>query len=141
MTQAKKLLGLLGAAGLAVLLSGCSLNTMLWGDDGAGVIETTEGLIDAATEGEAESYMCEGHDPELREPADWEGLSAEEPERFVADYWPDQVPLEPRWNIGLSLPTERVAGGVEFPGYVFYQETDDGLCVVDVTWWTVESEG
>jgi len=27
---------------------------------------------------------------------------------------------------------------VEFPGDVFYQETDDGLCLVDVAWSTVE---
>ncbi|MFJ6534004.1 hypothetical protein [Microbacterium sp. NPDC091662] len=140
MTPAKRLLGqtTAAAAALVVMLSGCSLNTMLWGDDGAGVIETTTDLLDAAAAGDAESFICEGQDPELREPADWEGLSPEEPERFVADYWPDQVPLEPSWNIGLSLSAERVNGGVEFPGYVFYREVDDGLCVVDVTWWTVE---
>ncbi|MFK3676601.1 hypothetical protein ACI2IP_02655 [Microbacterium sp. NPDC090218] len=138
MTRAKPLLGFTAATSLAVVLSGCSLNTVLWGDDGAEVIETTERLIDAAIAGDADSYLCEGHEPELRDTSDWEGLSAEEPERFVADYWPDQVPLEPNWNIGLSLPTDRVAAGVEFPGYIFYRESEEGLCVVDVSWWTVE---
>jgi len=133
------LFSLTAASCLAVVLSGCSHNTVLWGGDGAAVIDTTTDLIDAAAAGDADQYICEGQDPELRESADWEGLSAEEPERFVAKYWPDQVPLKPNWNIGLSLSAERVINGEEFPGYVFYRETDDGLCVVDVTWWTVET--
>lgn len=114
------------------------MDSLIWGSDGAGVIETTEQLIVAATAGEAGSFVCEDHDPELRAPQDWEGLSAEEPERFVAEYWPDQAPLEPAWSINLSLPADRVAAGVEYPGDVFYRETDDGLCLVDVAWWTVE---
>lgn len=131
-------LGVAAAASLAVALSGCSIDALIWGADGAGVIETTEQLIDAAAAGDGASFVCEGCDPDLREPGDWEGLSAEEPEHFVADYWPDQVPLGPAWSINLSLPADRVASGVEYPGDVFYQETDDGLCLVDVAWWTVE---
>ncbi|MFB8385688.1 hypothetical protein ACFC3F_00935 [Microbacterium sp. NPDC055910] len=128
-----------GAVGsLVVALAGCSVDTLIWGVEGAGVIETTEELIDAAAAGDGASFVCAGHDPELRDPDDWVGLSAEEPERFVADYWPDQASLEPAWSINLSLPVDRVASGVEYPGDVFYRETGDALCLVDVAWWTVE---
>lgn len=138
MVRSKRLLRAATAASLVVLLSGCSLDTVIWGADGAGVIQTTEGLIEAAASGDADSFVCAGHDPELREPANWEGLSAEEPERFVAEYWPDQAELDPDWSINLSLAQKRVVAGEEFPGDVFYQEADDGLCLVDVAWWTVE---
>ncbi|MBT2495151.1 hypothetical protein J7E45_05975 [Microbacterium sp. ISL-59] len=129
------------ATALTVALSSCSMDTVIWGADGAGVIQTTEDLIDAAASGDADSYVCNGEEPELREPADWSGLSAEEPGDFVAEYWPDQALRDPDWTINLSLPEERVAGGEEFPGDVFYRETEDGLCLVDVVWSTVETEG
>jgi hypothetical protein len=129
----------MGAAMLTVVLTGCSVDAVIWGPDGAAVIQTTEDLIHAAAAGDAGAYVCEGHDPEFRTPADWEGLSAEEPERFVADYWPDQVVLDPAWNINLSLSEARVEGGLEFPGDVFYRETDNGLCLVEVVWSMVES--
>jgi hypothetical protein len=135
---AKRSGGTAVAAVLTVVLSGCSLDTVIWGAEGAGVIETTERLIDAAAAGEADAFICEGHDPEMREPASWDGLGAEEPEQFVAEYWPEQAALEPDWSINLSLAEKRVTPGVEFPGDVFYRKTDDGLCLVDVAWWTVD---
>lgn len=126
------------AACLTLVLSACSADTLVWGADGAEVIRTTERLIDAAVAGDADSLVCEGHDPELREPADWESLSAEEPGTFVAEHWPDQAAHKPDWSINLSLGEERVTAGEQFPGDVFYRTTDDGLCLVDVVWWTVE---
>jgi hypothetical protein len=141
MNRAKLALAVGAAAALTVGLSACSMDTVIWGADGAAVIQSTEDLIDAAASGDADMYICEGHDPELREPAAWEGLSAEEPERFVAEYWPDQAVLDPDWSINLSLGEERLVSGEEYPGDVFYRATDDGLCLVDVAWWTVEAEG
>lgn len=124
-------------ASLAIVLAGCSVDTLIWGAEGARVIQTTEQLIVAAAAGDGASFVCEGNEPDLGEPEDWVGLSAEEPERFVAEYWPDQASLDPAWSINLSLPADRVASGLEFPGDVFYQETSDGLCLVDVAWSTV----
>lgn len=127
-----------GLAGLALVVSGCAVvDHVIWGADGAAVIRTTERFIEAAAAGDGASFVCDRGDPDLGEPADWAGMSAEEPERFYAEFWPDRAPLEPSWNINLSLPAERVAPGSEHPGDVFYRETDDGLCVVDVAWSTV----
>jgi len=134
----RRLLGVTAAAALVVTMSGCSLDTVIWGADGAGVIQTTERLIDAAAAGDADSFVCAGYEPELREPTDWEGLSAEEPERFVPEYWPEMTEHDPDWSINLSFAEKQVAAGAEFPGDVFYQETDDGPCLVAVAWWTVE---
>lgn len=138
MRRVDRVLAVAAMAVLVVALSGCSVDTVIWGADGAEVIDTTEKLIVAASTGDGASFVCPGHDPDLRDPWDWKGLSAEEPGRFVAEYWPDQVPLEPAWSINLSLPADRVAAGVEYPGDVFYQGTDEGLCLVGVAWWTVE---
>lgn len=78
---------------------------------------------------------------DLGESTDWVGLSAGEPERFVGGYWDEQVSLDPQWSINLeNLPVGAVPGDT-YPGDVFYRETDAGLCVVDVVWWTIESVG
>ncbi|WP_417563870.1 hypothetical protein [Microbacterium sp.] len=122
----------------AIALSGCSVDTLLWGTDGAEVIKTTERLIEAAAAGDADQFVCTGHDMDLRATDVWAGLSAEEPERFVAKYWPDQAPLDPAWSINLSLPPDRVASGVEYPGDLFYRQAGDGLCLVDIAWASVE---
>lgn len=132
---------MIGSAAVAMLtavLAGCSADTLIWGQDGSQVIETTERLIDAAAAGEGDAFICDGFAPELRAPGDWKGLSAEEPEQFVEEYWPEQARHDPEWSINLSLAEDRVAAGVQYPGDVFYRETEDGLCLVDVAWWTVE---
>ena len=127
-----------GVTALALVVSGCAVvDHVVWGADGAAVIRTTERFIDAAAAGDGASFVCDGHDPKLREPEDWAGMSAEEPEGFHAEFWADQAPLEPSWIISLSLPDERVAPGSEHPGVVFYRHADDELCVVDVAWSTV----
>ena len=122
----------------ALVLTGCSLDGLIWGPEGAGVIDTTRELIDAAAADDADGYVCAGRDLDLGCPSAWDGLSAEEPEQFVAEYWPEQAEHDPTWSINLSLPTGRVASGVEYPGDLFYREDDGGLCLVDIAWWTVQ---
>ena len=134
-------LAVLTVASWALVLSGCSLNTLIWGADGAEVIETTDRFAEAAAEGDASSYICAGHNPRLGEPDEWEGVTGEEPERFVPEYWPTVVPLDPAWSINVSVPFERLVEGMEIPGDVFYQQRSDGLCVVDVVWATVSYIG
>lgn len=126
-------LGIIGVFG-----TGCSVDAMLWGSDGAQVIETTERIIEAASKGDVDTYVCADNAPELRDPEDWKGLSPEEPGRFTPEYWPEQASLDPSWSINLSLPADRVNPGEEYPGDVFYRNTDSGLCLVAVAWWTVE---
>ena len=120
------------AGAFVATLAGCSIDAVIWGQDGAHVIETTERLIDAAASGEQHALVCDGADPGLGEPQDWKGLSAGEPEHFHADYWADQASLDPAWNINLEL--EYAVAGYVFPGDVFYRDTENGLCVVDVVW-------
>ncbi|KTR88413.1 hypothetical protein NS220_16350 [Microbacterium testaceum] len=122
----------------ALVLTGCSLDGLIWGREGAHVIDTTRELIDAAAAGDAEGLVCSGRDQDLGSPSAWDGLSAEEPEEFVADYWPTQAEHDPTWSINLSLPAGRVASGVEYPGDLFYREDDGGLCLVDIAWSTVQ---
>ncbi|SEB81867.1 hypothetical protein SAMN04489806_1858 [Paramicrobacterium humi] len=128
---------LCAAAVLVVLLAGCSVNQVIWGRDGARVIETTERLIDAGVAGESASFACDDAVVDFRQPEDWRELYPGEPEKFSARYWREQAELDPAWSINVSLEQDRVAPGLEFPGDVFYRETDDGLCVVDIAWWTV----
>lgn len=130
------LIGVLAAG--ALTLSGCAL---LWGPDGARVISTTEQLIDEVVDGDAPTLLCADAELDLGAPADWEGLSAGEPERFTGDYWEEQIPLDPQWSINLEGLPEGVEPGDEFPGDVFYREGDDGLCVIDVAWVTLEPAG
>ncbi|MCW3493587.1 hypothetical protein [Microbacterium sp. SSM24] len=103
------------------------------------MIDTTNQFAQAAAEGDASSYVCVGQQPRLGEPADWAGVSAEEPERFVPEYWPNQAALDPAWSINVYVPSERQFEGMEMPGDVFFRQTDDGLCVVDVVWVTLTS--
>ncbi|MBO0980625.1 hypothetical protein [Microbacterium sp. SD291] len=140
-----KSLRALALAGLAAVctagLTGCSVDALIWGSDGAQVIQTTEDLVQDMASGGASDLLCEGADVDLGAAGDWEGRSAGEPEKFFAGYWEDQVPLDPQWNINVEGLPPGVAPGDEFPGDVFYRETDDGLCVVDVVWSTLVYEG
>lgn len=138
MKRSRRLVAFVPAAAITAALAGCSTDLLIRGPEGASVIETTEQLVDAAAAVDASAFVCDGYDPEMREPSDWEGVSAEEPEEFVPEYWEQMVPFDPDWSINLSLPTDRRTSGIEYPGDVFYQETNDGLCLVGVAWWTVE---
>jgi hypothetical protein len=116
-------------------LSGCSLDVLVWGPDGARVIETTESVIAAAKAGDTEHLACSGTTPDFGEPRDWAARGAGEPEHFHADYWPEMAPLDPQWSINLESLSEPRPAGAMRPGDVFYRETSDGLCVAAVAWW------
>ena len=126
---------------LSAALTGCSIDSVIWGQDGARVIQTTEELVEAMADGSPTDLICEGSAAELGEPSDWVGLSAGEPERFFADYWDEQVPLDPQWNINLEGLPDGLTAGSTFPGDIFYREADEGLCVIDIAWSTLVAEG
>lgn len=123
------------------LLTGCSVDTLIWGNDGAQVIQTTEKLVSDLASGETSDLVCMDSVAHLGAPSDWAGLSAGEPEEFVAEYWADQAALNPQWSINLEGLPEGAAPGSHYPGDVFYRETDDGLCVIDVAWTTLVAVG
>lgn len=114
---------------------------MIWGPDGSRVIDTTEQLIDEVVDGVDTMLLCTGAVLELGTPADWEGLSAGEPERFTGDFWEEQIALDPQWSINLEGLPAGAQPGDTFPGDVFYRDAGDGLCVIDVTWVTLEAVG
>ena len=91
--------------------------------------------------GETSDLICDDSTAELGESSDWSGLSAGEPEEFVAKYRDEQAALDPQWSINLEGLPEGATPGSTFPGDVFYRETDDGLCVIDVAWTTLISVG
>ncbi|UWX97377.1 hypothetical protein N2K95_01390 [Arthrobacter zhaoxinii] len=102
------------------------------------MIETTEQLIHAAAAGEADAIACGDAKADFGEPQDWKDLAAGEPERFNPAFWPERALLDASWNINLEHRAEGVVPGQVFPGDVFYRETDDGFCIADIAWSTVE---
>lgn len=141
MTSIRRSVYGLSAGALAALLTGCSIDTLLWGNDGAQVIQTTEKLVSDLASGETPDTLCTDSVADLGMPSDWTGLSAGEPGKFVAEYWHDQAALDPQWSINLEGLPEGAEPGTHYPGDVFYRETDDGLCVIDVAWTTLISVG
>lgn len=141
MTSIRKTVLGLSAGTLAALLTGCSMDVLIWGPDGAHVIESTEKLMGDLASGETSGLVCADSTVDLGTPADWSELSAGEPEKFTAQYWPDQAALNPQWSINLEgLPAGAAPGNV-YPGDVFFRETDDGLCMIDVAWVTLIAVG
>jgi hypothetical protein len=128
-------------AGLASVLAGCSMDTVIWGPEGARVIDTTTKVIDAAASGSAAEYACADSVADFGAPQDWDGLAAGEPEAFNAHHWSAQAPLDPAWSINLEGAGANAPEGEEAPGDVFYQRDGDDLCVVDVAWTTRISTG
>ncbi len=121
-----------------VVLSGCSVNTALWGADGARVIDTTEQLIDAASSGEQDTLACEGSAADFGDSQAWEELSAGEPEEFNGETSVDRPLLDAAWRINLEgTANGRVSGDIS-PTDVFYREVDDSLCVADIIWQTID---
>ena len=130
-------MSLMAVVAFTATLSACSLDTVIWGTDGARVIDMTEQVIEAAASGEPDPLACAGTTPDFGQARDWEALSAGEPERFHAEYWDKQVPLDPEWNINLEWGGPPPVSGQVIPGDVFFREDADGLCVVDISWSTV----
>ena len=122
-------------------MSGCSVDTVIWGSDGARVIQTTETVIDDLSSSGTTDLVCDDSRADLGTRSDWEGRSAGEPARFVAEYWDEQVELDPQWNINLEGLPDGASPGDKYPGDVFYRETDDGICVIDISWTTLIYEG
>lgn len=131
----------LSAGALAALLTGCSIDTLIWGSDGAQVIQMTEKLVNDLASGGTSGIVCTDSVADLGAPSDWSGLSAGEPEEFVAEYWEDQAALDPQWSINLEGIPKGAVPGSHYPGDVLYRESDDGLCVIDVAWATLVAVG
>lgn len=129
------------ASPCAATLTGCSVDTSIWGNDGAQVIQTTENLIKELVSDGTSGLICEDAEADLGTAKDWEGRSAGEPERFVAEYWDVQAPRDPQWNMNLEGFPDGATPGDKFPGAVFYRETDDSLCLIDVAWSTLIDAG
>ena len=126
---------------LSSTLAGCSIDSVIWGPDGARVIQATEDLVDDMSTAEGSDLICDDFAAEFGEATDWIGLSAGEPEHFVAEYWGEQATLNPQWSINLEGLPDGLAPGSTYPGDVFYRETDEGLCVIDIAWSTLVAEG
>ncbi|XTR51307.1 hypothetical protein ACOM2C_13755 [Pseudarthrobacter sp. So.54] len=122
-----------------MLLAGCSIDTLIWGRDGSKVIEATEKLIADLAAGEPSDLVCDGSTADFGKPSDWSSLSAGEPEKFTGTYWKDQAALNPKWSINLEGLPEGATSGTTYPGDVFFRETDDELCVIDVAWATLSA--
>lgn len=123
----------------AVAGSGCT--AMIWGADGARVIDATEQLIEDATPERETTLLCPDADVELGSETDRAGLSAGEPERFNPEYWEERVALDPQWNINLQGLPDGAESGDRIPGDLFFRMDEKGLCVIDVGWVTLESVG
>lgn len=128
-------------AGGAAVITGCATDALIWGSDGARVIAATEQLISDVAGGGPSTLVCADAQLDLGTPADWEGRSAGEPERFTGVFWAEQVSLDPQWSINLEGLPHGATPGDRFPGDLLYREGDDGLCLIDVAWTTLESRG
>ncbi|MGP9489319.1 hypothetical protein CIK76_12465 [Glutamicibacter sp. BW80] len=137
MTRIRRAVYGLSVGTLAALLTGCAIDSLIWGNDGAQVIQTTEQFVSDMASGETPDTVCEDSVADLGSPSDWSGRSAGEPEEFFAGHWVDQAALDPQWSINLEGLPEGAVPGTDYPGDVFYRETDDGLCVIDVSWSTL----
>ena len=113
------------------------MDVAIWGADGARVIDTTERLIDAMHTGDTEALLCEDADIEFGDAQDWDSTAAGEPEKYNAEYFPDYAALDPDWMINVEHTNPDLQSGDVIPGDVFYRKTDDGPCVLDVSWVTV----
>lgn len=123
---------------ILIALTGCSINGVIWGPDGARVIDTTEQLIDGASSGDQDSLACEDSAAVFGEAGVWDGLSAGEPEQFDPETSVDRPALDASWRINLEGAGTSGTAGEEVPTGVFYRETETGLCVADVIWQTVD---
>lgn len=79
------LCGLTGGA-LATLLTGSSVDSWIWGSEGAKVIEATEKLIDDSAKGDTSDLICADSTANFGDPPDWSSLSAGEPETFTGKF-------------------------------------------------------
>ncbi|MET1086809.1 MAG: hypothetical protein ABWY04_06765 [Arthrobacter sp.] len=126
---------------MAALLAGCSIDALIWGSEGAQVIQATEKLVSDLSSGETSDLICADSTADLGNSGHWSGRSAGEPEEFTGKYWHGQAALDPQWSINVEGLPGGATPGSTYPGDVFYRETDDGLCVIDVAWATLGAVG
>lgn len=117
------------------VLTGCSVDAVLWGPDGARVIETTDELVAAASTGEQSHLACADFAGDFGEPTTWVGLSAGEPEQFDGATSVDRPGLDATWRINLE---GGMASGKSTPTDVFYSQDGESLCIADVIWQTIQ---
>jgi hypothetical protein len=134
----RRLIALALAGGSLVALSGCSIDGVLWGPEGARVIDTTEQLIAAASSGGQDSLACDDLAADFGDAGLWDGLGAGEPEQFDPATSADLPGLDATWRINLEGTGIGETSGKEVPTDVFYRETQAGLCVADAIWQTVD---
>lgn len=134
MKVAQRLLAVVLAGGSLVTLAGCSVDEMLWGAEGANVIETTEQLIAAATSRAQDSLACPDSAANFGDAGLWNGLDAGEPEPFDPTTSRDRPGLDATRRINLEGAGIGVDSGREVPTDVFYRTTETGLCVADIIW-------
>lgn len=111
---------------------------MLWGREGARVIDTTEQLVAAASSGEQDAFACEDLAADFGDASLWDGLGAGEPEQFSPETSVDRPGLDATWRINLEGSGIGETSATDVPTDVFYRETEIGLCVADVMWQTVD---
>lgn len=129
------------AVACSTILTGCSVDTLIWRADGARVIGTTENLIQDLSKDGTTDLVCADAEVNVGTPKDWDGLSAGEPGRFVAEHWEAQVPLDPHWSINLEGLPSGATPGNERPVDVFFRETEGFVCVIDVACWILVDKG
>ncbi|MGB4778871.1 hypothetical protein [Microbacterium sp.] len=138
MKNPRPLLALSIAGVSLVALTGCSINALVWGPDGARVVDTTEQLIAAADVGGQDAFACRDSAAVFGDAGVWEGLSAGEPEQSDPETSVDAPGVDATWRINLEGLSASALSGEEVPTDVFYRETETGVCVADVIWQTIE---
>lgn len=138
MTAPNRVLAVVLAGGSLVALSGCAIDRVLWGSDGASVIAATEQLVAAAPSGGQGALACEDSAVLFGDAGVWNGLDAGEPERSDSATFVDRPGLDATWRINLEGAGIGDPSGVDVPTDVFYRETENGLCVAGVIWQTVD---
>lgn len=138
MNHARVIAGLGVAVAVGLTLTGCSIDTVIWGPEGARVIGMTDRVVQDVVAGTTSPHACSDSEADFGEPQRWVGLSGGEPERLNGSFWQEQQSLGATWTINLEgLDTTTAENGGSYPSYVFFRETGDDLCVIDIEWGTV----
>ncbi len=120
--------------GLTLGLAACSIDSAVWGAEGAAVRDAAQQFVKANIAG-ASPEVCESATADLGISSEWAGLEVGEPAKFAEEQWEAYKDLAPTWVINLSYaPSE---GGVEskrIPSFLFFQGDRKNLCVVAVEW-------
>lgn len=141
MRPARRTVAAVAALIVVGTLSGCSLDTVIWGPEGAAVIQQTDRVIAAAASGEADVLACPDSAADFGAPSDWQELGSGELEPFNPDRWPGREALDPAWTINLETGGSQLLSGQSYPADLLLRDDSAGLCVVEVAWAVIESAG